>query len=51
MPPGGGGKLRPKVIEQNMLIKLTASEYLSVSDWMVSVILIVLDRGPSWVGP
>ena len=34
-----------EVTEQNMFIKLTASEYLSVSDWMVSVILIVLDRG------
>ena len=34
-----------EVTEQNMLIKLTASEYWSVSDWMVSVILIVLDRG------
>lgn len=45
MPLGGEGKLTQKVIEQNMLIKLTASEYLSVSDWMVSVILIVLDRG------
>ena len=34
-----------EVTEQNMFIKLTASEYLSVSDWMVSVILIVLDSG------
>lgn len=44
-PLEGKANCDQEVTEQNMFIKLAASEYLSVSDWMVSVTLIVLDRG------